>query len=68
MESLGEGVASGAGTLDGKPALTGDAAPLVPVTAAALRKRPMSWLVWRSARVWAIMSRKSTPTPKDAAL
>lgn len=53
---------------DGKPALTGEAAPLAPVATAALRKRPMSWLVCRSARVWAIISRKSTPTPKDMAL
>lgn len=42
MESPSDGAVSGAETLDGKPALTGDAAPLVPVTAAAFRKRPIS--------------------------
>lgn len=52
----------------GKPAVTGDGAPPDPVKAAALRKRPMSWLACRSARVWAIMSRKSTPTPNESAL
>jgi len=68
IDPLFEAAMSCAETPDGKPALMGEAAPLVPVTAAALRNRPMSWFVWRSARVWAIMRRKSTPTPKDVAL
>jgi hypothetical protein len=56
--------------VSGKAPVTGDGAPLpLPVLrVGALRKRPISWLVWRSARVWAIIRRKSTPTLKDVAL
>jgi hypothetical protein len=68
IDSLGEFAWSVADTPDANPGLMGEAVPLVPVTAAALRNNPMSWLVCRSARVCAIMRRKSTPTPKDVAL
>jgi hypothetical protein len=38
-------VASGTENPDGNPAFTGETAPLAPVATAALRNRPMSWLV-----------------------